>query len=371
MLFKIHTDVLREAVNRILSIVDKKSSRPILSYILLNADNKQIELFATDLEVSAKVLVNAEVENKGKVCINAKNLSDILRELPNNTMLQVGHNTEKNAIDLHCNEIYYNLMVNDSNDFPFLDFNDQNPLFSLRAEKLAEIINKTSYAISNDETRLYLNGIFFQEVDQHFRAVATDGHRLALMETDLSINLDILKNGIIIPKKGIFELKKMADHFPNDELKFYLNESFFHASVSNSFYLSVRLISREFPKYQSAIPNKTAFSIVAENGLFMNAVRRIKIMANEKTNDIKLNISRNEISVTAAHPSFGEAVERIPVKYEGQQLTINFNAKYLIDALSVFGETDMTLEFNNELSPVVLRSNNYPDYLGIIMPLNL
>ncbi len=371
MVAYIETNLLRDAVNKILSVIDKRNTRPILTYTLFEIKDNYITLKATDLEVSALVKVDANVENNFKFCVNAKNLFDILRELPEATLkleLEEGTNTLK----LTCNDIFYNLLTCETEDFPHLVFENTENTFELTSEQILEIINTTSYAISNDDTRLFLNGIFLQEINSKLRAVATDGHRLSLLETDLkNSEIDTLINGIIIPRKGVFELKKIADSYPNTIIKISVDESFMYLNAEDNYLLSIRLIAREYPKYQTVIPNKTTYKINTDKESVMNAVKRIKIMANEKSNNIKFFLKDNEMTIMANHPSLGNAREKVNIQYTGKEMEIGFNAKYLLDTFTTLSDGDITVELNNELSPVLVKSSNQPNYLGVIMPLKL
>lgn len=371
MKFVIQAPVLRDAIGKLLSVVDRKNSRPILTNCLIKADNNNLEIVATDLEVSAKLILKAKVEESGSVCLNTKNIADILRELPNDEVkltLESG-----NQLKLICKKIDYQLMVSSAEEFPQLSFTSTGTQFKLKAKQVSEIIDKTSHAISTDETRLYLNGIFIQQFDNKLRAVAIDGHRLALLDTAEFIgNNKNLVDGVIIPRKGINELKKMAETYSERDLTISLDESFMFVQANDDYFLSVRLIAREYPKYQTVIPAKTAFTFSIERNAIMNAVKRIRILSNEKTNGIKFAIKENELVISTKHPAMGEAIEVLPINYNGKTMDIGFNAKYLLDSLSVMSEgTDVIFEFNNELSPVVVKATDLPDYIGIVMPLKI
>lgn len=366
----IQSQVLREAINKVLSVVDKKNSRPILTNCLLRTSGTKLELIATDLEVSAKIILNARVEKEGSFCINSKNISEILRELPNDEVTISVDNT--NLLNLTCKNINYSLLISNSEEFPQLSFQNQSSEFRLKTKNISHIINKTSHAISTDETRLYLNGIYFQLSESKLRAVAIDGHRLALIDTHEFIGENkFLVDGVIIPKKGITELKKIADSYPDDDVSISLDDSFMFVNARNEYYLSIRLIAREYPKYQTVIPAKTTNRFHIDRNAVLNAVKRIKILSNEKTNGIKFNIQKNELVISTNHPALGQATENLPISYDGKSTEIGFNAKYLIESLMVLNETDVTFEFNNELSPVVIKAEDIPEFLGIIMPLKL
>lgn len=370
MKFKIQSQVLREAINKVLSVVDKKNSRPILTNCLIKSNNQRIEIIATDLEVSAKMILDAKIEKDGSFCINSKNIGDILRELPNDEVTLNVDNS--NLLNLNCKNISYSLLITSTDEFPQLSFQNQNSEFRLKSKQISHIINKTSHAISTDETRLYLNGIFLQLTDHKLRAVAIDGHRLALLDTQEFIGENkFLTDGVIIPRKGINELKKIAEVYPEDDVAISLDDSFMFVNAKNEYFLSVRLIAREYPKYQTVIPAKTTNRFHIDRNSVLNAVKRIKILSNEKTNGIKLNVHNNELVISTNHPALGQATETLPISYSGKATEIGFNAKYLIESLSVLNETDVTFEFNNELSPVVIKADDLPEFLGIIMPLKL
>ncbi len=370
MKLTIQAHVLRDAINKVLSVVDKKNSRPILTNCLIKSYGQKIELIATDLEVSAKIILNAKVEGEGSFCINSKNIADILRELPNDdVILNVDNN---NLLNLTCKNISYSLLIISADEFPQLSFQNQSTEFRLKTKQISHIINKTSHAISTDETRLYLNGIFLQLNESKLRSVAIDGHRLALLDTNEFIGDNkFLVDGVIVPRKGISELKKIADTYPDEEVSISLDDSFMFVNARNEYYLSIRLIAREYPKYQTVIPSKTTNRFHIERNAILNAVKRIKILSNEKTNGVKLNIQPGELVISTNHPALGQATEKLPINYDGKATEIGFNAKYLIENLNVFNETDVTFEFNNELSPVVIKADDLPEFLGIIMPLKL
>jgi len=370
MKLTIPSQILRDAINKVLSVVDKKNSRPILTNCLLKASQGQLEIIATDLEVSAKILLKAQVETEGSFCINSKNIAEILRELPNDDVVLNVEDTS--LLKLSCKNINYSLLITSAEEFPQLSFQNQSSEFRLKTKQISHIINKTSHAISTDETRLYLNGIYLQLTDRKLRSVAIDGHRLALLDTNEFIGDNkFLADGVIVPRKGITELKKIADTYPEDEVSISLDDSFMFVNAMNEYYLSIRLIAREYPKYQTVIPSKTAHKFMIDRNAILNAVKRIKILSNEKTNGVKLNIQPNELIVSTNHPALGQAIETLPISFDGKPTEIGFNAKYLIENLSVLNETDVTFEFNNELSPVVIKADDLPEFLGIIMPLKL
>lgn len=368
---QVSTESIREAITKVTSVVDKKNTRPILAYTLVEARDGQISFSATDLEVSAKVTIEAITEVPGAFCVNAKNFADILRELPNST-LEIKLDPSENNLKINCGDIHFTLLIYKNEDFPQLIFQNKQNEFSISSEKVLDIISKTQHAISTDETRLFLNGIYLQEIDSKLRAVATDGHRLSMIDTELEDNkIENLINGIIVPRKGVNELKRVAETNVKANINISVDESFMYVNCDEKYFLSIRLISREYPKYQAVIPQKTTFTMVTDKGSLFDALRRIKIMSNEKSNGVRVKLEERRMTLMANHPSLGDARETIPVDYTGKEMEIGFNAKYLIDTLATFNEGDIQFELNNEFSAVVLKSPNIPNMLGIIMPLKL
>jgi DNA polymerase-3 subunit beta len=368
MKIEISVSQLRDSINKLLSVVDKKNARPILSNCHIEIKDEKIILTATDLEVSARITLQAKASTNGSFCINTKNISDILRELPEKLLTMELNN---NNLSLKCGDIQYSLLTISSDEYPNINFESSDKKFQIKSKDVLNIINKTSHAISTDETRLYLNGIFLQQIDSKLRSVAIDGHRLALLDTAEFIgNNNHLIDGVIIPKKGISELKKVAETYPDQILDITLDDSFLYVYTEN-YFVNVRLISREYPKYQTVIPNKTSFKMKVEKNTLLNAIKRIKLLSNEKTNGIKLSIAQNNLTLSANHPSLGHAVEKIDCSYTGNPMDIGFNAKYLIESIGILPDEDITFEFNNELTPVVVKSESIPEYIGIVMPLKL
>lgn len=371
MNIKINTNILRDGLNKILTVIDKKNSRPILTNCMVNVLENNLEIIATDLEVTAKLNLEAQTTQTGSFCISTKNFSEIVRELPEG-LVELIINQESNLLELKCDNINYSLLISNTEEYPQVNFSNNGKPFKLKSKDIIEIVNKTSHAISTDETRINLNGIFLQQNDSKLRSVAIDGHRFALLDiNDFESDSPALIDGVIVPKKGVYEIKKIAEAYPEDTLDVTIDDSFIKVSAQDKYEISIRLIAREYPKYQTVIPTKTAASMIAEKSTLLNAIRRIKILSNEKTNGIKLSLSKNQLTVSANHPSLGHATETIEVEYSGENMEIGFNAKYMMESLMVLDVDEVIYEFNNELSPVIFRSDSVQNFLGIIMPLKL
>lgn len=371
MKINISASDLREGLNKVLTVVDRKNSRPILTNCLIKAEQGKLNLIATDLEVSAKVILNGDISEEGSFCLNIKNVFDIVRELPE-ADVQLSVVKEKNLINISCNNINYSLLITPAEEYPQTNFENNENYFGIQAQDILKIISNVSHAVSTDETRINLNGIFLQRLDSKLRSVAIDGHRLALLDIhNFEGDSQSLVDGIIVPRKGITELKKIAENYQEDKIKISVDDSFIFVNANEQYFLSIRLIAREYPKYQTVIPPKTAFDLTVDRNSLLNAVRRVRILSNEKTNGVKFSFEKDTITISANHPSLGNAREVISCSYDGEEMGIGFNAKYLMDVLTTLQSSEINFEFNNELSPVIIKSPEHPDFLGIIMPLKL
>lgn len=371
MQITVEAEKLRDGLSKVLSVIDKKNPRAILTFCMFSFSPNGITLEATDLEVSTRLTIDAECEETGRFCVNPKNLFDIAKEMPSGPLL-LEINQEANLLKLKCQQIDISLMICSADEYPNLTFDSNASSFELSSEQVLDIIQKTYHAISYDETRLFLNGIFLQELNSKLRAVSTNGYSLALVEAGtIEKTSEVLEDGIIIPKKGVFELKKLAESFPTENIKLFVDESFMHINAMDKHFLSVRLIARDYPPYQTVIPNKTTYSMTVQKNNLVTAIKRVKLLANEKSNAIKLTMHNNELTISANHPTLGDACEKIDVEYTGKDIEIGFNAKFIMDSLSVYDDGDVTFEFNNELSPFIIKSSQMSEFLGVVMPLKL
>ena len=369
----LESGIFRDGVNKVLNVVGKKNIRPILNQALLVVRDGHIEISATDSELSAKIRIPANVEKEGSFCVQPKHLFEILRELPNEKIQLSLSEENPHILNIRCKEIHFTLHVLENNDFPTLMFPSQDSMIQIGAESLLTMIEKTSFAISDDETQIYFNGIFFQQVDERMRAVGTDGNRLSLVEVNFNNNepSSLLKKGVIIPKKGIHELRRMAESFPKEMISLLIDDVSIYAQIKDVYHLSVLLIEQDYPKYETVIPEKTSYVLKADRKTLIDAVKRIKIMSNEKYNGVKIILKNSEMILTSQIPVLGAADEKIQVDYEGKEMEICFNARYLMDALTPLEEGNISLEINNQFSPILFKSENLPDYTGVVMPLKL
>lgn len=372
MQINIQLEQLKEALNKVLSVIEKKVTRPILSQCLIEIKDNQLIVKGTDLEVSAKYICEANANESTQFCINAKNIYEILKEVPNNEEINLTYNSNLNVIKLNFKNNSYSFFISPSEDFPLLNFENTHNLFTIPGKVVQEILNKATHAISNDETKVYFNGIFLQTINNNFIAIATDGYRLVKLnyENLIKEKNSILEDGIILPRKGINELKKLVDSNPYSDLNISLDESFIYINTDN-YSLSIRLIAREFPNYKAVIPTKTLYELKIQKNELIEALKRIKIMTSEKSSEVKLYLDKTTMLLLTNDSSLGEAVEKINIEYSGPNIETKFNAKYFLEMLTVIDEESVLIQFNNETSPFIVCSPNKKEFTGIIMPMKL
>jgi DNA polymerase-3 subunit beta len=255
-------------------------------------------------------------------------------------------------------------------EFPKLPKDDAAHPVAVSGPVLLEMIKKTQFAISSDETRYILNGVFFEPREKGLvRMVATDGHRLALVERELAGDFK-LKSGVIIPRKGLFELKRLLDEAPDAEcqLGFAENSAIFKKPGLS---MVMRLIDGQFPEYQRVIPKEGEKQLLVRRDKLFDALKRISLLSADKSNAVKLSLSENLLRITANNPDLGEAKDDLEVAYRGGALTVGFNARYLLDVLGVLETDEVSVELGDEHSPGVLHPPGDRSFTAVVMPMRV
>jgi DNA polymerase-3 subunit beta len=374
MKFSIAKGEFLRGVARIQSIVEKRNTMPILANAFIEArkDDKEptVELAATDLEVSIRSLHPAEVGKPGRVTVSAKKLYEILRELPDEPV-QI-ESTPNAYVSLHCARAAFELAGNAAEEYPALPALAPGETFTLPAVLLGQMIERTMYAASADETRYNLNGVFVEFLPDtgKLRMVATDGHRLAYVDRPLGVEVKGLGRGVIIPRKGLAEFKRLVDEEDADEVELGFEGS--SALVrKRGVTLSMRLIEGEFPNYRQVIPQPGRHQIVLPAEPLIQALRRVIVIAAERSRAVKLELASGMLRLSSNNPDVGEAREELDVDYMGEELALAFNARYLLDALSFLGAKEVRLGLQDAVSPAQLAPADDPDSLAVVMPMRL
>lgn len=372
MEFTIEKDLFVKALQKIQGIVEKRNTMPILSNVLIEAEDDTLTFTATDLEVGMKSTYKANITRKGRITLSAKKLYEIIRELPEEQVKLVTRDND--WVDISCGKAKFNIVGLSPEEFPFFPRIGENSFITLKSAVLSRMIEQTSYAICHDETKYNLNGILFKIVKENdtcmLKLVATDGHRLCVAEQCVSeVEADALEKGVIFPKKGIFELKKLCDEEESDiQLGFIDNSA---AVVKGNTTVIMRLVDGEFPDYTRVVPTGNNREIFVKRELFLHSLKRMAILSSEKFKGIKFEIENGSMEISSSNPELGEAREELEVRYDGEIITTRFNARYLIDVLNVLDEEEMLLLLKDEMSPAILKQAKGSEFLSVIMPMRL
>ena len=350
------------------SIVERRNTMPILANVLIEAQKNDIRVTATDLEVGIRGRVDGEILKEGTVTANAKKLYEIVREVPNE-QIQLKR-LENDWVEIRSGKAVFKVVGMEAREFPQFPKFDGKGLSTIPASTIREMIERTIFSVSTDETRYSLNGVFIEESDKgRIKMVATDGHRLAFDERDLS-SLGLAK-GVILPRKGLSELKKLLESGEEGIVSVGFRENM-GLVIKDGVELFMRLIEGDFPDYTKVIPKGNPNIARMEHNELLQALRRVSILSSERYKGIKMEFKENSVAISANNPDLGEAVEEIDAEYKGKPLTIGFNARYLIDVLGVLaGDGDIDIALKDELSPSIVRKSGNEGYLYVLMPMRL
>ncbi|MBI2361250.1 MAG: DNA polymerase III subunit beta [Deltaproteobacteria bacterium] len=350
------------------SIVERRNTMPMLANVLVEAGHGDVRVTATDLEVGVRGRLEAEVLKEGGVTLNAKKFYEIVREAPEETVQL--KRLENEWVEIRSGRSVFRVVGLDAREFPQFPDIDAEKLTAAPASVLKEMIERTLFSVSTDETRYSLNGVFIEERERgRARMVATDGHRLALVERDLGVLG--LEKGVILPRKGLGELKKVLEESESGMVSIGFKENM-GLVVKENVQLFMRLIDGDFPDYDKVIPKDNPYVVKVEQGALLRSLRRVSILSSERYRGVKIDLKAGQVVISANNPDLGEATEEIEVEYEGKPMTVGFNARYLIDVLSVLGEgAGIELEVKDEVSPSLLRKRGDEGYLYVVMPMRL
>lgn len=372
MQFAIEKDVFMRGLARVQGIVEKRTTLPVLSNVLLEAGDGEILVTATDLEVGMRSSYPAEVQTRGRITVSAKKLYEIVKELPDG---EVTFRSRDNAwMEIRSGKAVFNIVGLAADEFPSFPQPQRESFLQVTGNELREMIEKTFFSVSTDESKYNLNGIYLKHVVEDgrnlLRMVATDGHRLAMIQRPLSEEPgEALQRGVILPRKGIIELRKMAeDGGETLRLGFMDNSAVLQKETTT---VVMRLVDGEFPDYNRVIPKGESFTATIATDAFLHALRRIAILSSEKSRGIKLALKEGQIEISSSNPELGEAREDVEIDYAGPEIVIGFNARYLIDILHAQSETAVQLLLRDHLSPGMVRPVKDGDFLAVVMPMRL
>ena len=368
MKLTLERSALLTGLSHVQSVVERRNTIPILSNVLLSADGSTLTLVATDLDIEVSEQVEAQVSAPGQVTAPAHTLYDIVRKLPDGAQVQLTINND-DRLDVDAGAAHFTLPLLPSGDFPKMsaDGLDGNA-FSLPASDLKRLIDKTRFAISTEETRYYLNGIYLHAHEGLLRAVATDGHRLALAEQPLPAGSESMP-GVIVPRKTVAEARKLIDGTDGD-----VQVSVSEAKIrfqTGTVVLTSKLIDGTFPDYERVIPRGNTKELVLDNSVFASAVDRVSTISAEKSRSVKLSLADSNLALTVNNPESGQAKEDMPVNYDADPLEIGFNAKYLLDVAGQIEGQDATFKLDSASAPALVTDSEDEHALFVLMPLRV
>jgi DNA polymerase-3 subunit beta len=361
-------------LGRIQSIVEKRNSMPILANVLLEAPSKgaeaKLHLAATDLEVGIRSQHDANVSEPGGLTVSAKKLFEIIRELSDEKVELSA--TPNSYLEIRCNRSRFTLAGTVAEEYPTLPEFSPEKTVLIPASVLSEMIERTMYAASVDETRYNLNGVYLEVLDDTgaIRLVATDGHRLACIDREIEGDTSALASGVIIPRKGLGELKRLVDEDDAEEIELaFANNS--GLARKGDVTLVMRLIEGEFPNYNQVIPKNLTRHLILPTDTLVHAVRRVALLSSERSRAVKLEVSDGQLVITSSNPDLGDAREELDIDYGGEALAIGFNAKYLLDAIGAIQSKEVRFSFQDELSPSRLSPPDDEKTIAVVMPMRI
>ena len=363
MKFRIARDAFLDSLQQVQHVVSTRTTLPILSNVLIEAADGSLRLTTTDLDVGVSGTVEAEVSKEGATTLPVKRLVSIIRELPA-AEVEISVDAKDVAL-ITCGPSFFKIIGLAHGEFPPLpDFKEAKE-YKIPQNLLRESLKKTSYAISNDETRYVLNGIFTAFKEGKLTFVATDGRRLAMVENDLEFPASH-ETDFIIPTKAVHELQRLLADTGDAVAKLSDNQIAFE--VGSNLIVS-KLIEGNYPNYRQVIPSETRETLSIGREALLETARRVSLLSSEKSNSVKLVVGNGNIDVTANSPDIGEAKESMSVNYSGKEIAIAFNPEFLMAPLRNLGDEEIQLDLIDEMSPGVLRGTGA--FLYVLMPMRV
>ena len=368
MKFNVNQQDFQQALNYCQGVIEKRSTLPILSNILLDAQNSQLTITATDLDlIFIHQLNNVEVLEEGKTTTVSSTIYDIVRKLSSGKKINLTLN-DASKLHLESEKSIFNLNCLNPSDFPLTDENFNQNEFSIKSKQFLKLLNKCKFSISNDETRHYLSGIYIHqtEVDDknYLTAVATDSHRMSISKIRLDQKIEF--EPIILPKKTIFQLCSILDNYDGD-VKISNIKSKIKFEMNNSILIS-KLIDGKFPNYIQVIPKNNQKKLDIDLKLFLDSVDRVASISLDKKDGVKFNLTNDTLNLSVNNTNSGDGKETLAVKFD-HDLEISFNSRYLIDVASQLDGNKIEIFFNDTASPALIKDPSDFDSIFVVMPM--
>ena len=368
MKFNINQQDLQQALNYCQGVIEKRSTLPILSNILLNASNSKLTITATDLDlIFIHQLNNVEILEEGETTTTSSIMYDIIRKFNSGKKINFSL-TDISKLQVESEKSIFNLNCISAAEFPLTDENFKQNEFIIKSKKLLKLLDKCKFSVSNDETRHYLSGIYFHQTEvedkNYLTAVATDSHRMSISKIRLDEKIDF--DPIILPKKTIFQLCSLLDNYDGN-VKISNAKSKIKFELSNSILIS-KLIDGKFPNYIQVIPKSNQKKLEINLKLFLNSVDRVASVSLDKKDGVKFNLSKDTLDLSVNNTNSGDGKETLSVKFD-HDLEISFNSRYLIDVASQLDGDRVEIFFNDTGSPALIKDPGDFDSIFVVMPM--
>jgi DNA polymerase-3 subunit beta len=359
-------EALLKPLQAVIGVVERRQTMPILANVLLVAQEGQLSITATDLEVELVASAEVETETAGEVTVPGRKLLDICRALPENASVAISHSGEK--VTVRSGRSRFTLATLPAAEFPTVEDIKADETLELPQSTVQRLLDKTHFSMAQQDVRYYLNGLLIETGKEYLRAVATDGHRLALCQVALENGKKMPEKQVIVPRKGVLELQRLLSG--DGDLSLELGTNHIRIQLEGIRFTS-KLIDGRFPEYDRVIPTDTSNELVADRQLLKGALQRTSILSNEKYRGIRLVIKSGAILLQAHNPEQEEAEDEMEVAYSGEDIEIGFNVTYLLDALGAIESEEITLSVMDGNSSCLLREPGNDDCKYVVMPMRL
>ena len=358
-------DVLLKPLQAVIGVVERRQTMPILSNVLLVARDGELAVTATDLEVELVARAAVDVETGGEITVSGRKILDICKALPEDAKITITVTGEKLAV--RSGRSKFSLMTLPAAEFPTVEDIKAEQTITVPQDVLSRLIEKTHFSMAQQDVRYYLNGMLLETEGNFLRAVATDGHRLALSQADLDgAKLD--EQQVIVPRKGVLELQRLMGSGGNLDIELGTN----HVRVQlDGIRFTSKLIDGRFPEYERVIPQESSNELKADKGVLRDALQRTAILSNEKYRGIRLIIRDSGVVLQAHNPEQEEAEEEVEVEYSGDDIEIGFNVNYLLDAIGAVDGNEVTLSVVDSNSSCLVREPGNDGSKFVVMPMRL
>jgi DNA polymerase-3 subunit beta len=365
-------ETLSPALAALSRVVERRNTIPVLSNVLLRAEGDRLALRATDLDIQAMTSLPAQVETAGAITVPAHTLADIVRKLPADAQITLEQDAKATSMTVKAGRSRFTMHTRPESDFPDITTGELTHRFALPAKEIVDLIAKVKFAISSEETRYYLNGIYLHVTDldgaPRLRAVATDGHRLSRLEMPAPDGAVGMPN-VIVPTKAVGEIAGMAKDAEGD-LTIEISTTKIRVSTGETS-LTSKLIDGTFPDYTRVIPQGNDKLVTLEAEAFQRAIDRVATISSERGRAVKLSLSDAGLALSVTNPDSGEAREELEPEYDGAPIDIGFNARYLLDVLDVLGGDTVLMKLADPGSPAVFQKRDGDSLLVVLMPMRV